>query len=66
MEVGVFTRSTKAHPEELEAEEERLQVTIKNEQVIYPKSTEEHIRCMIDKYRDMDMSTRQTGLSTSC
>ena len=56
MEAGVFTRSTKARLEELEAEEERLQVAIRDERVSHPKITENHIRCMFDKYRDMDMS----------
>lgn len=56
MEAGVFTRSTKARLEELEAEEERLQASIRDEQVSHPKITEDHIRCMFDKYRDMDMS----------
>ena len=56
IEAGVFTRSTKARLEELEAEEERLQASIRDEQVSHPKITENHIRCMFDKYRDMDMS----------
>ena len=56
IEAGVFTRSTKARLEELEAEEERLQASIRDEQVSHPKITEDHIRCMFDKYRDMDMS----------
>ena len=56
LEAGVFTRSTKARLEELEAEEERLQASIRDEQVSHPKITENHIRCMFDKYRDMDMS----------
>lgn len=56
IEAGVFTRSTKARLEELEAEEERLQASIRDEQVSHPKITENYIRCMFDKYRDMDMS----------
>ena len=56
LEAGVFTRSTKARLEELEAEEERLRASIRDEQVSHPKITENHIRCMFDKYRDMDMS----------
>lgn len=56
IEAGVFTRSTKARLEELEAEEERLQASIRDEQISHLKITENHIRCMFDKYRDMDTS----------
>ncbi len=56
VEMGVVTRSTQARLQELEAEEERLSESIHLEQMAKPRITEEHIRCMFDKYRNMDMS----------
>lgn len=52
----IFERAVARMEKELEAEEERLQASIRDERVSHPKITENHIRCMFDKYRDMDMS----------
>ena len=55
IEKGVFTRTTKARLEELEAEEERLIKCIQEEEAKIPKISKEMILYTLYKYRDMDM-----------
>ena len=59
IEKGVFTRTTKARLEELEAEEERLIKCIQEEEAKIPKISKEMILYTLYKYRDMDMRVQK-------
>jgi hypothetical protein len=59
IEKGVFTRTTKARLEELEAEEERLIKYIQEEEAKIPKISKEMILYTLYKYRDMDMRVQK-------
>lgn len=53
---GIFTKSTKARLEELEAAKEELEIKIANEKTATPKLTEEQILFYLHKFRVLDMS----------
>ena len=55
IEKGVVTRSTKARLEELEAEEERITWSIKEEEAKMPKITKEFIIFTLMKFRNLDL-----------
>ena len=55
IEKGVVTRSTKARLEELEAEEERITWSIKEEEAKMPKITKEFIIFTLHKFRNLDL-----------
>ena len=59
IEKGVFTRTTKARLEELEAEEEKLIKCIQEEEAKIPKISKEMILYTLYKYRDMDMRVQK-------
>ena len=59
IEKGMFTRTTKARLEELEAEEERLIKCIQEEEAKIPKISKEMILYTLYKYRDMDMRVQK-------
>ena len=59
IEKGVFTRTTKARLEELEADEERLIKCIQEEEAKIPKISKEMILYTLYKYRDMDMRVQK-------
>ena len=53
---GIFTKSTKARLEELEAAKEDLEIRIANERIAKPKLTEDHLMHFLHKFRILDMS----------
>jgi hypothetical protein len=60
IEQGVFTSSTKGRLETLEATVEALQVKIAQEEIKRPQITREFIQFFFDKYRRMDLTTRES------
>jgi len=55
IEKGVVTRSTKSRLEELEAEEEKITLSIKLEEAKRPKITKEFIIFTLNKFRNLDL-----------
>jgi len=60
IEQGVFTSSTKGRLEALEAETQELQVKIAQEEIKRPQITREFIQFFFDKYRQMDLTIRES------
>ena len=56
IEQGLITKTTKARLEELESEEESLQRSILIEQSKNPQLTKEQILCVLERFRDLDLS----------
>ena len=56
IEQGLIIKTTKARLEELESEEESLQRSILIEQSKNPKLTKEQILCVLERFRDLDLS----------
>ena len=52
---GIFTKSTKARLDELEATKEDLEIRIANEKIAKPKVTEDHLKSYFYRFRGMDM-----------
>jgi len=59
IENGVFTRSTRTRLEELEAEEEQLLRSIREEEAKVPQIDKDAILCTLHKYRNMDMRVQK-------
>ena len=59
IEAGIFTKSTKARLEKLEAEEEALEKEIDDEKYNRPPLTKEMVWFVIDKYRRLDMTVEK-------
>jgi hypothetical protein len=57
---GVFTKSTKSRLEELEEKERELGIEILLEEIGRPQLTREFIHFFFDKYRQMDLTTRES------
>ena len=55
IEKGVVTRSTKSRLEELEAEEEKITLSIKLEEAKKPKITKDFILFTLHKFRNLDL-----------
>ena len=60
IEQGVFTSSTKGRLEALETEAQGLQIKIAQEEIKRPRITREFIQFYFDKYRQMDLITRES------
>ena len=60
IEQGVFTSSTKGRLEVLEAEVQDLQIKIAQEEIKRPRITREFIQFFFDKYRQMDLTVRES------
>ena len=60
IEQGVFTTSTKGRLEALEAEVQELQIKIAQEEINRPRITREFIQFFFDKYRQMDLTMRES------
>ena len=56
---GIFTASTKQRLDELEAEKERLTVSILQEQIKKPRITEEQVRYWLCRFRDLDPTKQE-------
>ena len=60
IEQGVFTKTTKSRLEELEEKERELGIEILLEEIGRPQLTRDFIRFFFDKYRQMDLTTRES------
>ena len=56
---GIFTKSTKARPDELEATKEDLEIRIANEKLAKPKLTGEKIKHFLYRFRTLDMTKKK-------
>ena len=56
---GIFTPSTKQRLDELEAEKERLTVSILQEQIKKPRITEEQVKYWLCRFRDLDPTKQE-------